>query len=168
LEVLEPAVVVLVFLAVYTDLRWRRIPNVLTVSGALAGLALNMIILGPTEGLRIACLGLVVGLALLLPFFALGGMGGGDVKLLAALGAWVGPGRVFNIFLYAALAGGIASIIMLALQGRRANFKEVAHDVLFFFLTQTCQPERRDGPTLAYSLPIAAGVLGAIVFGDLV
>ena len=80
-------------LACVTDLRTRRIPNVLTFGAALAGL-LYQFVSGGIDGLGHAALGWLVGAVIFILPFALGGLGGGDVKLLAALGAWLGPGDV--------------------------------------------------------------------------
>src|SRR5947209_11249935 len=76
--------------AAYTDLRSRRIPNWLTLSAAVIGLGLNLALGGAAGGLT-AVLGLGLGLAMLLPFYLLRAVGAGDVKLLAALGALLGP-----------------------------------------------------------------------------
>ena len=96
-------------MACVTDIRSRRIPNILTVSAAVAAIGFHVATAG-TSGLFFALSGWVVGLLLFLPFFALGGMGGGDVKLLAALGAWVGPGDVFALAVYASIAGGVLGL----------------------------------------------------------
>ena len=57
-----------------------------------------------------ASLGLAVGLAVFFPFFALGGMGGGDVKLMAALGTWIGWSPIVWTALYGAVAGGVMAV----------------------------------------------------------
>ena len=79
------------------DWRSRRIPNYLTFGGALAGVAFQTAVFG-WPGLAQALLGLFLGLGLLLLPYVLGGMGAGDVKALAALGAWLGPMGVFSVF----------------------------------------------------------------------
>ena len=74
-------------LACLSDLRTRRIPNVLTISAALAALLFHLLTGGwPAAGWGAA--GLFLGAALFFPMFALRGMGAGDVKLLAAVGAF--------------------------------------------------------------------------------
>ena len=88
------------------DLRTRRIPNGLTLGAAALALAFHAID-GGLGGVGTSVAGWLVGGALLVPLFWLGGMGGGDVKLLAALGAWVGPGEVFWVALCSAIAGGV-------------------------------------------------------------
>jgi prepilin peptidase CpaA len=95
-------------LACVTDLRERRIPNALTFLLIGSGL-LNSFIwalpVGPTD----AAFGLLLALGLMFVPFALGAMGGGDVKLMAGVGAWVGPEGALEVFVLAALtAAGIA------------------------------------------------------------
>ena len=98
-------------IACVTDIRSRRIPNLLTLGAAVAAIGFHVVSAG-TSGLFLALSGWAVGLLLFLPFFALGGMGGGDVKLLAALGAWVGPRDVVWLAIYTSLAGGVLGLVV--------------------------------------------------------
>lgn len=102
--------------AVFTDVRTRRIPNWLTgaIGGAAFGLAFGG---GPVTPMR-ALLGLVVGLALMLPGHIIGATGAGDVKLMAAVGAVVGPDVIFRAFLYSAVAGGVLAVVVAVRRGR--------------------------------------------------
>ena len=100
-------------LACVTDLRTRRIPNVLTFGAALAGL-LYQFVSGGIDGLGHAALGWLVGAVIFILPFALGGLGGGDVKLLAALGAWLGPADVLWLSLYTGVAGGVMALVVSA------------------------------------------------------
>jgi prepilin peptidase CpaA len=102
--------------AVFTDVRTRRIPNWLTgaIAGAAFGLAFGG---GPVTPMR-ALLGLVVGLALMLPGHVIGATGAGDVKLMAAVGAVVGPDVIFRAFLYSAVAGGVLAVVVAFRRGR--------------------------------------------------
>lgn len=93
-----------------TDTFCSRIPNTLTVGLALAGFTCQYLGSG-VSGLRQAALGLFVGLGLFLLPYLLGGMGGGDVKALAALGTLLGPGAIFQVFLYTALVGSLLSVL---------------------------------------------------------
>ncbi len=86
------------------DARTRRIPNYLTLGTALAGLGFQLGAHG-WPGLGEGFLGLCVGFALMIGFYLKGGMGAGDVKALAALGAWLGPLGTIYLFLYMGLAG---------------------------------------------------------------
>src|SRR5690606_6853686 len=95
--------------AVVWDLRTRRIPNVLTFGAAAAALAYALAQGGPSA-LAWAFGGWLLGAALFFPLFALGGMGAGDVKLLAALGAWLGPVDVIWLAIFSSIAGGALAI----------------------------------------------------------
>jgi prepilin peptidase CpaA len=76
--------------AVAWDVTTRRIPNALTFGAEIAAVAVHVYFEG-WAGIGPSLAGWLVGAALFFPFFALGGMGAGDVKLLAAVGAWIGP-----------------------------------------------------------------------------
>ena len=102
--------------AAVTDLRQRRIPNWLTGSASLIGLASHLWLGGWSDGLA-AGLGLALGFGLLIPFYLVRGIGAGDVKLLAALGAIVGPAALLQVALYVALAGGLQAIVVLMRTG---------------------------------------------------
>ncbi len=79
------------------DLRTRRIPNYLTLGTAVAGLAFNFMSHG-LNGLADGFLGMLLGFACLILPYLWGGMGAGDVKALAALGAWLGPLQPYFCF----------------------------------------------------------------------
>jgi prepilin peptidase CpaA len=109
---------VLVLLAAYCDARTRRIPNWLTVSGVLAGLALNTFLNPVVPGLWFAFKGLALAFVVYLALHLLRAMGAGDVKLMAAVGSITGAGDWFGIFLITAIAGGILSIVVSIAKGR--------------------------------------------------
>jgi prepilin peptidase CpaA len=103
--------------AAIIDLRTRRVPNLLTASLAAAGVFIAYSgagRIGPTASV----LGLAVGLAVMLPPHLLGGTGGGDVKLFAALGTLLGPHAIFTAFFYTALAGGLLALVIAFRRGR--------------------------------------------------
>ena len=103
--------------ATVIDVRRRRVPNVLTMGLASAGLVLAMTgVNGVTVGGALG--GLALGLALLLPAHVFGATGAGDVKLLAAFGALLGPGGVFEAFLRAAILGGVMALAVALWRGR--------------------------------------------------
>lgn len=111
-----PLLVALVWAAA-EDVLTRRIRNVLAFSVAASGLVQSFLPLHTvTPG--DAALGFLAGFALMLLPFALGGMGGGDVKLLAAIGAWLGPWGALNVFLGAAVFGLVVVLTQAAWQGR--------------------------------------------------
>lgn len=103
--------------AAWYDWKERRVPNRLAMAGILLGLALALVSRG-LRGLGESLLGLLAGGAILFVPFALRWMGAGDVKLLAAIGAILGPkGAVYSI-LYGAIVGGIISAVVLARRRR--------------------------------------------------
>ena len=90
------------------DLRERRIPNRLVLSGMFLGVVIQS--LRGWEGIKDSLSGMALGLVILLPFFAAGMLGGGDVKTLAAIGAITGPRILWFSFMAGAAAGGIVAV----------------------------------------------------------
>ena len=125
--------------AAVIDLRTGRIPNPLTAATAAAGLGLTAF--GLTgQSVAGALAGAALGLALMLPGYIFGGTGGGDVKLIAALGTWLGPGGVLMAVLYSAIAGGVLAVAHAVKRGRlgttlsrtarlMAGSREVKHEI---------------------------------------
>jgi prepilin peptidase CpaA len=103
--------------ATVIDIRVRRVPNMLTMPLASFGLLLAMSGTGPIS-LGDALAGFALGLALLLPGHVLGATGAGDVKLLAAFGALLGPGDVMGAFIRMAIAGGVIAVMVAVSRGR--------------------------------------------------
>lgn len=103
--------------ATVVDIRQRRVPNVLTMGLASVGVLLAMTGLGAVT-LGGALGGLALGLALLLPAHIFGATGAGDVKLLAAFGALLGPAGVFDAFVRAAILGGVMALAVAVWRGR--------------------------------------------------
>ena len=91
------------------DWRFRRIPNWLTVSGLVVGVAVNTA-LGGWHGLKASLLGVALGLGLLLPFVLLRSLGGGDWKLAGALGACLGPRQLGAVLAITVLLAGIIAL----------------------------------------------------------
>jgi prepilin peptidase CpaA len=110
--------IALILTAAVYDVRYRRIPNWLTIGGVLAGIALNSFIYRGWPGLQLSLVGLAVGFAAYFILYSLRAMGGGDVKLMAAIGALVGVRDWFGIFLITAIIGGVAGLVMVAMRGR--------------------------------------------------
>lgn len=108
---------VLTLVAAGFDIRYRRIPNWLVLIGIVTGFAWNCYASG-WSGLGHAAAGLGLGFALYFPLYLLRARGAGDVKLLAAVGAIVGPGNCVWVCLLTALLGGVIAIILVASHGR--------------------------------------------------
>lgn len=115
-SILSFGLVACVGVAAAIDVRQRRIPNWLSLSGLLCGVCLNSIFEGK-EGLILSLFGIGTGFFLLFFGYLLGGIGAGDVKLLAAVGAFLGPKLVFCAFIWMALSGGVLALLLVAWKG---------------------------------------------------
>src|SRR5205809_4114311 len=104
-------------LAAVIDFRERRIPNWITFTLILSGLILSISGAGMASFGQ-SCLGLLVGFVLTLILFLLGALGGGDVKLLAGIGAWLGPEAALKVFALEAIIG-LVIVLAQALHQRR-------------------------------------------------
>jgi prepilin peptidase CpaA len=160
----DTAATATVLLACGIDLRTRRIPNVLTIGAAVLAVGAAAAADG-VAGVLTSGTGWLAGLALFLPLFLVRGMGGGDVKLLAALGAWLGPADVVRVALYGSLAGGVLAIATALSHGYlRTLWRNVGLLLLHWRVNgvrplDTLTLESSEGPRLAYALPLAVGVL---------
>lgn len=112
LAIVPLAVIALTSLAVFTDLRNRRIPNWLTVSAFGLGLAFHLFA-GGWSGLLQSLGGFATGFGLLLVLWLIGGGGGGDVKLMGAIGAWVGPTLTLIIFIASTVCAVLCVVTLL-------------------------------------------------------
>jgi prepilin peptidase CpaA len=158
------AVVTIALIAVTCDVRTRRIPNWLTLSGAVAAVLYGVVAAG-LYGFGQALFGWIVGAMLFFPLFALRGMGAGDVKLVAALGAWLGPVEAVYLAIFVSIAGGVAGLIVSVLHG----YVKQAFSNLWLMLMhwRTAGPGPVPGltlqdaraPRLAFAIPIALGLV---------
>src|SRR5688500_10001584 len=105
--------------AAVVDLRERRIPNWLTLGLLLSGLAQTWApVPGPAGSFSQSLLGLLTGFGITFVLFGMGALGGGDVKLVAGVGAWLGPTPVLTVFAAAAVIGMVIVLTQAAMQGR--------------------------------------------------
>jgi prepilin peptidase CpaA len=152
------------FVACLTDLRTRRIPNVLTFGAAIAAFGVHAMSAG-MPGFLSSLAGWMVGVALFFPFFAMRGLGAGDVKLLGAIGAWIGPVVVLRVALYSAIAGGVLAVIVAVQAGYLKQALSNLGYFVQFWKTHGLKPvegfdlNRSASPKLAYALPVLTGVL---------
>ncbi len=110
------AVALATLAAAATDL-WRfKVYNALTGPTFLLGLAASAW-LGGWDGLMAGLLGSALGFGVLVVFYAMGGVGAGDVKLLAAIGAWLGPYMTYQVFIASAFAAGLYALALVAMRG---------------------------------------------------
>jgi len=166
---LQIVVGTVLILACISDLRTRRIPNVLTLS-AIAGALLFHALTGGVSAAGWSLAGCVVGAALFFPMFALRGMGAGDVKLLAAVGAWLGPSQVVLVALAASVAGGLIAIAVALAYGYLRTAVRNVWMLLMHWRVMGVRPvhevtlEGARGPRLAYAFPISIGTLVTLWF----
>ncbi|MGE5553691.1 MAG: prepilin peptidase [Betaproteobacteria bacterium] len=156
--------------AVVSDVRRRRIPNLLTFPSLAMGLFLGTVEAG-WAGLGTSLLGALLGAGLLFLPFALGGIGAGDVKLMAVVGAFGGPSLAVQAFLTGAIFGGVGSAFLLWRAGRLwSTLRTVLWDCValvapampFLRLPQRSAGEKGGVPTtLPYGVAIALGTLVA-------
>jgi prepilin peptidase CpaA len=146
------------------DIRTRRIPNYLTLGTAVAGLVYNFIGQG-LPGLVSGILGMLLGFACLILLYLWGGMGAGDVKALAALGAWLGPQFTVFLFCYMGIAGGVIAVGYLVWQGNL--WEKIKQGWTFLFnlmLSRPAGPPRPPSPGhltegIPYGVAIAVGMI---------
>jgi prepilin peptidase CpaA len=146
------------------DLRTRRIPNYLTLGTAVAGLAYNFMGQG-LEGLVNGILGMLLGFAFLILPYLWGGMGAGDVKALAALGAWLGPKLTIWLFCYMGIAGGVMALGYLLWKG--LLWEKIKAGWAFCLNLILCRPDgapRAPDPAqftqgIPYGVAIAVGMM---------
>jgi prepilin peptidase CpaA len=146
------------------DIALRRIPNKITYSGILVGIALRTGFLG-WPGLFTAIAGGLLGGVIFFVLYLVRGMGAGDVKLITAIGCFVGPEQILQIVLVCALAGGVMAIAVMIFRKRAlATLRNVGELLLFHFShgPQTHPTLNIDNPQsvrLPYAVAIAAGTL---------
>lgn len=114
----------LLCVACYTDTTRRIIPNGLTLPMLCCGLLYGWFRMPGLEGLAFACKGGMIGGALLLLPYTKGWTGGGDLKLLAALGSWIGLFAVISVFCYGTIVGGFMAGIHLLRHRRAGSLKK--------------------------------------------
>lgn len=108
--------ILVVAICAYTDIKSKKIYNAVLFPAAAIGLVSNFYsggLAGGFSGIK----GMMLGMALLLVPFIMGGMGAGDVKLLGVVGAFKGPDFVWSVFLYTAIVGGLISIMIMVRSG---------------------------------------------------
>lgn len=162
--------VVLVVAAVI-DGRQLKVPNWLTFPMILSGWLASGIIYG-WGGLGASLWGTAIGLGLLLPAYAIGGMGAGDVKLLAGVGAWVGASQTFWAFIVSAIIGAIIAVVMVAVsrkwQHHQKQFFGILSEILVIRspskLSEIAAERKPTMMLLPYGIPIAIGTIGYFAY----
>ncbi len=157
--------------AAVIDGRSLRVPNWLTLHFALGGWAYAYWI-GGASLLGWSLAGAAVGLACLMPLYAIGGMGAGDVKLMAGVGAWIGPTCTFWAFLATGLVGGLIGLAMMAASGELARHialtRTIGREVLTVrdpaALSELAARRKPSMTLLPYGIPIAIGTISVLAW----
>lgn len=146
-------VIIFLLIAVYYDLKWRRIPNFLTFSLIILGFILNLIT-GGVSALYYSLLGFVIGAGFFFIFFLIGGMGAGDVKLMGGIGALLGFRTVIKALFYTAFVGGIIALIIISISYFVKRFK-ISENKLYTTI-KDINPMKI---TMPYSIAIGIGTI---------
>jgi prepilin peptidase CpaA len=167
---LKALLALVVITAAIFDFRFRHVPNWVTFSGLLLGIALNTILLR-SEGLWSSLEGLGLAFLIYFPLYLLRGMGGGDVKLMAAVGAIAGPANWLRIFFFTLLFGAVAAIILIFTKRRvRRTFQNIG--LILMSLGSGQAPYEKnpqldvrgaEGARLPHAVTIACGTLAFLM-----
>lgn len=150
--------------AAVIDGRQLRVPNWLTFHFVVGGL-IYAGYAGGHEMFLWSLAGAATGLVCLLPLYAIGGMGAGDVKLMAGMGAWMGPWLTFGAFITSAIVGGMFGLAMIVASGdwihHWAMMHTIGHEILSIRnpsqLSERAGNRKKDMMLLPYGIPIAVG-----------
>lgn len=162
--------ILLLAICIVTDIKSRRIYNKILIPFLITALVANFMA-GGWQNLLESLKGVLLGLAMLIIPFARGGIGAGDVKLLAVIGGIKGSAFVVNTFLAGALAGGLIALFLLAVNGRLLSTLSRALGLLsqillrYGVIIRAPDANREDSPLyFPYTLAIGAGTAAAYLF----
>jgi len=145
--------------ATFTDLRSRRIPNWLVLPFLVVGVVVSGCLHG-WHGIGQSFAGLGLGFLLYGVLFMMGGMGAGDVKLCAAIGAWIGPSQFFTAFIITGIAGGVMVLCWAVGGGFLKDLFTGAGDLVFGWRKRGmhCDPELNLQNPLKRKMPYAPAI----------
>ncbi|MCV6612167.1 MAG: prepilin peptidase [Amphritea sp.] len=174
-ELLMFSLLFLLLFAVGKDLAQNRIPNLLSLGILLLGCSIQILSEGFT-GILTSLTGLLTGLALLLPLYLLGGMGAGDVKLMAALGTLLGPFNTLIAVAFTLILGAGLALLYVALHllfqfdlnKLKTYLKNLKLTLQLFIYSRRLVPEHNDSDSIGklrfpYALAISAGVVTVLI-----
>jgi prepilin peptidase CpaA len=165
--VLSPMIIAVAFAvaAAWMDIKERRIPNRLVIAGIGVAL-LSQIAINGVAGCGAALGGLALGFALMLPFYVVGAMGAGDVKLMAMVGVGLGPMGVLSAALLTFLIGGLLALVLAVANGTLVRLLSNVRAMLFGALATLAIQRKAEvvapavsAGRLPYGIAIALGTL---------
>ena len=158
------AAVLVAMAAGILDWRYRRIPNWLTVSGLVAGVALNSILFR-WPGLGAALVGAALGLGLLLPFVLIRSLGAGDWKLAGALGACIGPRQLLSVLMVTILMAGVMALAAVIWTGRlKRTLVNMVHLLAALFSLRMPGSEVSLDDPQSTKIPFGVAMAAAVLF----
>lgn len=159
---------IVLIISLITDIRSRRILNIVTIPSIIFGIIYFSITQG-WNGTLFSILGLFVGIGVLIIPYFLGGMGAGDVKLMGAIGALMGTSFVFYSFVFTALIGGVISVLLIIKnRGLRVSFKLIIYNLVFFqksIVSMVSNNNKENSITFPYGVPIVLGTFCSLLWG---
>lgn len=162
-QYLQLALLLQVSFAAVNDLATRRIPNRLLLAGLAGAMVLHLLSASPGQSLLLALGGMATGLAMFLPFYLARGMAAGDVKLMAVVGAFTGPGNAFDIAVLSWCVGGVMALLLVVLRGRLrlvlSNFWNMLLTALVPGMGIVTPTRETSAGSMPYGLAIAAGTI---------
>jgi len=169
LELRTALLCVLLLIAVFFDVRSHRIPNLLVLAGLIIGIAYHSF-MASGWGLAYALTGAAVGFVVFFPIYLMRGMGAGDVKLMAMVGAFLGAASTFGAILMTLIAGGVLALAValskgmlpLLVQNIRFMVMSVAVRAAAGRGAATEAPAKSAGK-LPYAVAIAAGTFSQLI-----
>jgi prepilin peptidase CpaA len=163
---------VILIWAAWIDGKELRVPNWITFPMVLSGLIYSTVVGG---SLSAGLVGMAMGLACLLPLYAVGGMGAGDVKLMAGIGAWLGWQITLESFMVSAVVGAVMAVLMVLFRGTWKKHYENFLTIFSEWVTirnpyelSRIAAERK--PTMAllpYGIPICIGSISYFLYAGL-
>ncbi|MFD4703907.1 prepilin peptidase [Gottfriedia sp. NPDC058432] len=155
-------------ISLITDVRKRKILNIVTLPAILIGFVYNTATLG-LEGFLFSGKGFLAGAAFLLIPYILGGMGAGDVKLLAAIGALTGTMFTFYSFIYIALIGGFISVFLIMKNKGIWNSIKSFFFIMVFLRSSIgsilLNENKKSSISFPYGVAIVLGTLCEVIIG---
>lgn len=163
---LQVALLLLVSVAAVNDVATRRIPNRLLLAGLAYAWLLRLISADPGRFLLAALEGMATGLTVFLPFYLLRGMAAGDVKLMAVVGAFTGPGMAFEIAVLTWCVGGVMALLLVLVRGRSGLVLDNLRRLLLGGMAGAglaAPAQQTRAASMPYGLAIAAGTVAVLV-----